>query len=115
MPPPSVVCSEAKRRASTRTRGLGLLAMGLFAGALAIGLLPMSCADSSGTGDLAMQGPPVDATISSPDLLPPSCFMGAPATELELLNHCTPAEQVDRESRVPPALWDGKGPLPAAP
>jgi hypothetical protein len=40
------------------------------------------------------------------------CFTGTATTELQLLNHCTEAEHVERVSNIPAATWDGKMPLP---
>lgn len=40
------------------------------------------------------------------------CYNGTATTELQLLNHCTEAEHVDRMSHIPPTTWDGKYPLP---
>ena len=40
------------------------------------------------------------------------CYNGTATTELQLLNHCTEAEHVDRMSHIPTTTWDGKYPLP---
>ena len=40
------------------------------------------------------------------------CFTGTATTEVQLLNHCTEAERVDRASHIPMTTWDGKSPLP---
>lgn len=40
------------------------------------------------------------------------CFSGTPRTEEQLFNRCTNAEIVERGTKIPATLWDGKSPLP---
>lgn len=40
------------------------------------------------------------------------CYNGTATSELQLLNHCTEAEHVDRATHIPTTTWDGQSPLP---
>ena len=84
---------------------------------LVITLLLPACALTDSQGSPDMGGLQLDGgrRDGEADQSPPSCFHGTPATEEQLLNQCTDAQHIDRAGRVPPNLWDGKGPLPPAP
>lgn len=100
--------------ALSRLAALGLGALGL--GAVALLASQLHCAeaevgwrgDDPGQGDLPGNG---DGGLDGGDD-GVHCFTGTATTELQLLNHCTEAEHVDRASHIPPTTWDGKSPLP---
>lgn len=103
------------KQAPRRTRwSVGLAGIGLAA--LLLGTSQLHCA-------LSEAGWQSDASTSDPDGGHPDggnsdggadvrCFTGTATTELQLFNHCTEAEHVDRASMIPAKTWDGKFPLP---
>ena len=106
------------KQAGLRARlgSLGLGAAGVFA--LLLSASQLHCADAEG-------GWTDDASTNNPDGGRPDggngdggddtrCFDGTATTELQLLNHCTGAEQVLRASQIPTKTWDGTTPLPYA-
>lgn len=99
-------------RALRREGGLLLLCGALIGGAL---LLAPSCASTDGGQGEDLAQPAGDGGAGDGGADPMGCFMGNPQTEPELLNRCTEAERIERPSRVPAELWDGKAPLPQPP
>ena len=100
--------------AAARLGSAGLFGLGLFA--LLLGTSQLRCANADG-------GWESDASVNNPDGgrgdggnpdggEDVRCFTGTATTELQLLNHCTEAEHVDRASSIPAKTWDGKSPLP---
>ena len=95
---------------ATRITSLGLAAAGLCALGLLLSQLHCAEVESGWRNDETqtdMQGG--DGGDGGDN---GSCYNGTATTELQLLNHCTEAEHVDRMSHLPTGLWDGKYPLP---
>lgn len=114
-PPPSPAPTgraAVTATALTRLAALGLGALGLAAAALLASQLHCAEAevgwknDDPGRGDM-----PGDGGLDGGDD-GVHCFTGTATNEVQLLNHCTEAEHVDRPSHIPPTTWDGKPPLP---
>lgn len=97
----------------SRLAALGLGALGLGAAALLASQLHCAEAevgwknDDPGQGDMRLDGGGGDGFDDGVH-----CFTGTATTEVQLLNHCTEAERVERATHIPQATWDGKSPLP---
>ena len=103
--------------ARARLWSAGLCGLGLLTLVFSTSQLRCASADNGWEGD-ASTG---DTDGGRPDGGNPDgggddvrCFTGTATTELQLLNHCTEAEHVDRVSAIPAKTWDGKSPLPYA-
>jgi hypothetical protein len=105
--------------AKNTTLGRRLTSLGLGSlGALALLLLAsqLRCAeaesgwngDDAATADLPGGGD--GGTDGGEDST--KCYTGTATSELQLLNHCTEAERVERATKIPTKTWDGKSPLP---
>ena len=100
---------------SRRLTSLGLCSLG-FAGLLLLAS-QLRCADAeigwssddASTSDLPGRGDGGDGGTD-----PTACFTGTATNELQLFNHCTEAEHVNRATKIPAKTWDGKSPLPYA-
>ncbi len=96
-----------------RITSLGLLAVGF--GALGLLASQLHCAEAeTGFGDdpsmSDMPGGGGDGGDLGDDGV--HCYNGTATSELQLLNHCTEAEHVDRATHIPTTTWDGQSPLP---
>jgi len=100
--------------AGRRLTSLGLCSLG-FAGLLLLAS-QLRCAaadmawkpDDPGNSDLPGGGD--GGTDGGDDFS--HCFNANATSELQLLNHCTSAEHVDRATKIPTKTWDGTSPLP---
>ncbi|MFT3754967.1 MAG: hypothetical protein QM769_03305 [Pseudoxanthomonas sp.] len=100
--------------APARWWSAGVAGVGLFT--LLLGASQLRCANAEGgwEGDASVNNPDGGRSDGgNPDGGEDvRCFTGTATTELQLLNHCTEAEKVERASSIPAKTWDGKSPLP---